>query len=492
MNVLKLSLRLNAVLRILLTACNIIIPIIVGPYIIRTLSKTSYDTYTKANVEVGLFLMLASVSIFTYGVRSISKIREKKEEVKKTFTEIFIYSFILTSLFTILYLLYVTLVGNHSGETIYYILMLQFIGSFVAVEWMNEAFEDYKFITIKSLLVKLAYIASIFIFVRSDNLISYTYIISFTFILDDLISFIYIYKKHGLTFKGLNLKKHLKPIILIFLISNISLMYMQADKLMLGLMLSDHAVTTYTIPSYIVVSIYNVILSIFIVAVPRLNDYFHNRSKEDFRKLYNEILRTFFIIFIPLIVFVFVLSDDIISLYTSSKYLESITPLKYFCIVIFLNATVYLQREGILYVFEKEKKIIKYNLLGGIINIGLNLLLYFLGVFNPTTAIITLGVSFLFLSVIMRMFVAREIDNKILLIDKQIIKYMLISVIVVLVDYLFSLIISNLLIRLIVVFIVFGIVYLLGLIITKDRILILNYKVGKKEILKIKDKFFKR
>ena len=36
--------------------------------------------------------MLAGVSIFTYGVRNLSKVRENKEEAKKTFTEIFIYS----------------------------------------------------------------------------------------------------------------------------------------------------------------------------------------------------------------------------------------------------------------------------------------------------------------------------------------------------------------------------------------------------------------
>ncbi|MCK9470857.1 MAG: oligosaccharide flippase family protein [Bacilli bacterium] len=488
----KISLRFNAILRILLTACNIVIPIIIGPYIIKTLSKTSYDTYTKANVEVGLFLMLAGVSIFTYGVRSISKIRENKEEVKKTFTEIFIYSFVLTSLFSILYLLYITFINNHSGETIYYILMLQFIGSFVSVEWMNEAFEDYKFITIKSLIVKVLYVSSIFTFIKSDNLISYTYIISFTFILDNLISFIYIYRKHSLSFKGLNLKKHLKPIILIFLISNISLMYMQADKLMLGLMLSDNAVTTYTIPSYIVVSIYNVILSIFVVAIPRLNDYYHNKSKDDFRKLYNEILRTFLIIFIPLIVFVFVLSDDIIILYTSSKYLESIIPLKYFSIVILLNATVYLQREGILYVFEMEKKIIKYNLIGGIINIGLNIVLYFLGLFNPITCIITLGFSFLFLNIIMRIFVLREIDNRIVLFDTQISKYIVLSIIVVLIDYFISLFIFNLLIKLIVCFVLFIIIYLLGLIITKDSIFRLNWKICLAEVRKMKDRLFKR
>lgn len=484
----KLSLRFNALLRIFHTAMNIIIPLIVGPYVIRTLSKTSYDTYTKAQVELQLFLMLAGVSIFSYGVRNLSKVRENKEEAKKTFTEIFIYSSILVGIFTLLYLLYVIFVNNNSGEAIYYILMLHFVGSLLTVEWLNEAFENYKFITFKSVLVKVFYVGLIFGFLREDNVIIYTYIVSIIFILDHLISFIYVIKKHGFCFKGINLKKHLKPIILIFLISNISLMYMQADKLMLGLLLSDSAVTTYTIPSYIVTSFYNVVISIFIVAIPRLNNYFQNKSKDDYTKLYNEVIRTFFIVFIPILVFIFVLSDEIIILYASGKYNESITPLKYFSLVIFLNATTYLQREGVLYVFEREKYIIKFNLIAGLINIISNLILYFLGLFTPTTAIITLGISFFFLTVIMRINVKREVNEKIKLIDLHTIKYFGFSLAVVLINFFIGLFISNMLIKLGLVLIVFFIIYLILLMISKDKILLINYKIIKEKFINKKSK----
>ena len=51
----KFSIRLNAVLKIFLSICNIVIPLLVGPYIIRMLSRTSYDIYTKASVELQLF-----------------------------------------------------------------------------------------------------------------------------------------------------------------------------------------------------------------------------------------------------------------------------------------------------------------------------------------------------------------------------------------------------------------------------------------------------
>lgn len=481
----KLSLRFNAILRIIHTAINIIIPIVVGPYVIKTLSKTSYDKYTKANVEVQLFLLLASVSIFTYGIRTISKIRENKEEAKKVFSEIFIYNIIITVIFFGLYCLYIYLFNNYSSDIIYFILSFQFIGSLITVEWFIEALENYKFITFKSIILKALYVISIFLFLREDNVLFYTIIISLTYIFDNLISFVYVIKKYGIKLKGLNLKKHLKKVVLVFLISNISLLYMQADKIMLGLMISDNAVTSYTIPSYIVTSIYNVIISIFVVAVPRLNNYYQNKSKEDFIKLYNEVIKTFFLIFIPILTFTFVLSEEIITFYTSSKYLESIILLKYFCLVIFLNATTYLQREGILYVFEKEKTIIKINLIGGIINILSNTILYFLKIFTPKTAIITLGISFLFLTIMMRINVRKMISKKIILIDRSIVMYFFISLLVVIINYIFGFVISNLLLKLIIVFGSFGLVYLILLIMIKDEIFLINYKILKNYLAKL-------
>src|SRR5690606_19734738 len=137
---------------------------------------------------------------------------------------------------------------------------------------------------------------------------------------------------------------------------------------------------------------------------------------------------------------------------------------------------------GILYIFEKESKIIKFNLIGGIINIGTNLILYFLGLFNPTTAIITLGTSFLFLRIMMRINVRKTINHKLALIDKDILKYMVVSLSVVVIDYFISNRVTNFFIRLIMIFGVFGIIYSVLLFSTTNDILLLNYKVIKNKI----------
>jgi len=446
------------------------------------LSRTSFDTYTKASVEIQLFLTLATLGIYTYGIRSISKIRQDKEKTKTLFTELFLIGLIFNVIFALFYLLYIRYINNHTGEAIYFILMVQFIGSSLYVEWMNEALEDYRFITIKSILVKILYISSIFIFVRSDNLISYGFIVSLAFVLESLLSFLYITFKNGVNFKKLNLKKHIKPLFLIFLITNISLLYVQTDKMMLGLLLSDSAVTTYTIPNYIVTAIYNVVLSILIVGIPRLNDLLNNKSEKDYVRLYNELIRAFSMIFIPILFFVFVTSEEIIVLYAAGKYNDSITPLKVFSVTIFINALLYIQREGVVYLYEKEKRIILYNLIGGVFNISSNFILYFTGLFTPINAIFTLFISYFIVSGLMRRYIHKEINKDIEFISRRVFYYFLFSIPIVIVDYFVSLLISSTFIRLITTSVVSAVIYVGLLYITKDQVFINNVKVTIKKI----------
>ncbi len=474
----KQSLRLNIVFKILLSICNIFIPLLVGPYIIRALSRTSYDLYTKASVEIQLFLTLATSAIYTYGIRSLSKLRDQKDKMKKQFFEIFFWELIFNAFFFFLYFLYTTFFNSHQNKAIYYVLMIQFVGSSLAVEWMNEALEDYRFITIKSLLVKGIYIAMIFIFVRGDNLISYGIVVSLAFVLENLFSFLYLIYKQGIKRKKLQLLNHIKGIFLAFLIVNISLLYVQTDKIMLASLISDSAVTTYTIPNYIVTSIYNVIISLFIVAIPRLNKLFTTKSYQEYHQLYNELSRAFLIIFIPILFYVFINSEAIIILYAAGKYNDCINPLKLYTIAIFFNALVFIQREGVLYILEKEKIIITYNLIGGLINLCSNFLLFALGLFNPTNAIITLIISYIIVAFLMKYQIKKNLSQDLHLISKPLFSYILFSLPIFLINYFLKKLSLSIINHLIFSLLIFIIIYLGFLFIFKDQVFLNNLKTS--------------
>ncbi|MDD3999664.1 MAG: oligosaccharide flippase family protein [Bacilli bacterium] len=484
----KISIRLNAIFKIILSICNILIPLFVGPYIIRMLSRSSYDIYTKASVEIQLFLALASSAIYTYGIRSVSKVREDKSEVKKVFTELFLISVLFNLFFSIMYLFYINYINNHQGEIIYYILLLQFLGSTFAVEWMNEAHENYRFITIKSLFVKVLYIVTVFFLIKGDNMALYGLIVSLTYVLESLISFLYIYRKNRLKIRKLNFKRHAKSILLAFLITNISLLYVQTDKIMLALLVSDAAVTAYTISNYIVTSIYNVVISIFVVAIPRLTNLLHEKKLKEYRILYNEIMQAFLMIFIPILFYVFLFSEEIIVLYAAGKYNDSIIPLKLFVIVIFFNALVFIQREGVLYLSEKERPIIICNLIGGVFNLIANLILYFLNSFNPVNAIVTLIVSYLIVTCLLRFYIKSKVSKEIKLVNKTILSYFLFSLSIIFIKKILSYFALNTLVLLVVALIMFIITYLLLLVLFKDQIFLNNFKTSIKKVKEYLDK----
>jgi len=481
------SLRFNAIMKIALSVLNIVIPIIVGPYIIRILNKESYDTFTKATVELQLFISLATLGVYTYGIRTISKIRREKDKIRTVYTELFLLGLIFNIFFLLLYLFYIRYINNHTGELIYLILMLQFIGSALNVEWLNEAMEDYRFIVIKSVIVKTLYVASIFNFVRSDNLIAYGLIVSVAYILENLLSFIYITKKNKITLRHLVLRKHLKPLLLIFLITNISLLYAQSDKMMLGLMISDHAVAVYTIPHYITTSVYNVVISIIVVSIARLCSLLNKDSDEEYLTLHNELVRSFYMVFIPILIFIFVGASDIIALYAAGKYNESIMPLKIFVWAVFFNSMVYIEREGVLYLFEKEKAIIICNLIGGLFNFGSNVVLYFLGLFNPTNAVISLGISFFMVAVIMRIYICK-INKRIEIVTLRSAAYLLFSLPLFLLDYLIALFVSGPLLRLLLLGVLGVPLYILLLVVSKDKIFINNMKTSANKLKELKIK----
>ena len=95
------------------------------------------------------------------------------------------------------------------------------------------------------------------------------------YVLESLISFVYLLRKNRMRLRGIKPLRPFRKLALAFLITNISLLYVQTDKIMLALLVGEAAVAAYTIPNYIVTSVYNIVISLFVVAIPRLTSLFH-------------------------------------------------------------------------------------------------------------------------------------------------------------------------------------------------------------------------
>ena len=88
----KKSLFKNTIYKSILSFVNIVVPILIGPYVTRLLDVELYGVYNAVYSDFQVFLTIAAFGIYTFGIREISKIRNDKNKVASLFSNLFLIS----------------------------------------------------------------------------------------------------------------------------------------------------------------------------------------------------------------------------------------------------------------------------------------------------------------------------------------------------------------------------------------------------------------
>lgn len=424
----KKTLFKNTIYKALLSFANIVIPLLVGPYIVKLLNVELYGAYNKVYADFQFFLTFASFGIYTYGIREISKIRDNKEKVSKLLSNLFLLSLLSNIFVGLIYFIYARLISSGITYTLYLVMLIQIVGNIFYIEFVNEALENYQFITIKTLIIKILYMLSLFIFVRKpDDVIIYSIIICLTVFLNNIVSFIYAKRRIKFDFSEIKFKKYLKPLFLVFVITNIDLLYSQLDKVMLGKFASDVAVTMYYIPYYIISTLAAIPYAIINVSIPRLSYLIENEGKQSYEATLNKSVSSLLFIILPMCLGVFVLAKEVVILYAGEKYISIISTLMLACIVKIVISVESTMVNLVMYPNNQEKKIVKFSLICGIMNLVFNTLLIFFKVFTPFNCMFTTGIVELSLCLLLFHYIKNKLKINYKLFTKQNILYLLLS-----------------------------------------------------------------
>lgn len=481
------SLFKNTIYKAILSLFNIVIPIIIGPYIVRLLDIELYGIYNKVFSEFQIFLTFASFGIYTFGVREISKIRDDKEKVAKLFSNLCLISFITNFIVMIIYIIYSLISSSGITTTIYLIMIIQIIGNIFYIEFVNEALENYRFITIKTIIVKLLYFLSLILFVRkSDDIIIYSVIICLTVFLNNIISFIYAKKHIKFNFEEIEIKKYLKPMFLILIIANADLLYSQLDRVMLGKLVSDVSVTYYYIPYFLVSTIAAIPYSIINVSIPRLTYMLKNKSKEEYKQQLNKTLSSLLFIIVPMCLGMFVLSKEIILIYAGEKYSFIYPILMLSCLIRISLSIESVFVNLVMYPNNQEKQILKICLSYGLLNLVLNSILVVLKIFTPFTALITTSVAELLYVLTQKIYAKKKLDIDLKIFENNK-RYFVLGLMFIPISLLIRMINLSFILNTIVIIIVCSLFYVGVLYLMKDENLLLILRKLKNKFVRCKN-----
>jgi O-antigen/teichoic acid export membrane protein len=419
----------NALYKMLLSVFNIIIPVIVGPYPLHVLGSELMGRVNFADSIYNYFFIFAGFGIYQYGLREISRVREDKAKLSKLFTSLFLLGLISSAISVSAFL--VISFAAYRNDNIYPILVMHSINLFANIfyaEWVNEALEKYDFITIKTVLVRSLYLVFLFTLVKtSKDYMSYVLISSLYLFINNFVSFLYIKKRIKFDFKNISLKGHIKFLIIGVIMANSSILYTQLDRFMLGEFVSKPSVAHYTMSQMLCHMVNTVVLAVIYVTVPRLSNYLGNNNEESYTALLNKVAKTYTAFLYPAAAGIFVLSSEIVHIYGGKDFLPAIPILKIFSVYIIFSGMQSIMYNQVIYVKRKERDLIKYTLMWGVINLGLNLLLLRFGWFNSVTAISSTLFSNAALAFTQYFYVRVRLKVKLQLFSMDNIKYLLIS-----------------------------------------------------------------
>lgn len=384
------SVKINIILNIMKTLLSIIFPLITFPYVSRILSTESIGKVQYSVSIVSYFLLLSSLGISTYAIREGASFRDDKEKLKKFCNEI--YSINLITTFVSYVLLLILLLFSKNLSRYYVLIMIQsltIIFTTLGVDWINSIYEDYLYITIRSLIVQILVLIFTFIFIRNpDDYNIYAIITVISATGANIFNLFYIRKKISLSITfNIDWKKHLKPILILFSSNLATTIYKDSDLTMLGIMCNDFVVGIYYFGSKIYQICKQLLNSALAVLIPRVSYYNKQNLIEKKDNLLNSMIKIMILVIPPIVIGMIMLRQEIVLLIGGEKYIQSSTTLGILSIALFFSVVANFFVNVILITHNEENKAMKATITAAFINFSLNL--FFIKFFGEKGAAMT-------------------------------------------------------------------------------------------------------
>lgn len=372
------SLKLNFVMNAALTMSSIIFPIVTFPYVSRILMPSGTGRVTFATSLISYFSIFAQLGIPTYGIRACAQVRDDRAKLSKTVHELLIINLIMSFFAYIFFgVALVTVPRLFEDRILYIIISSTILLNVIGMEWLYKGLEKYSYITIRSVIFKFIALIAMFVFVhKKDDYIIYGAISIFAASASNILNIIHARKYIDFSFIGhYDLRKHLKAVLVFFAMSCATTIYTNLDTVMLGFMKSDIDVGYYNAAVKIKVILVQVVASLGGVLLPRCSYYVEKGMWAEFKRICSKALNFVVVIALPLSVYFIIYAQDAIVFLSGAEYLGAIFPMKIIMpTLLFIGITNILGLQ-ILVPLGKERIVLYLEIAGAITDLLLNMIL---------------------------------------------------------------------------------------------------------------------
>lgn len=265
----------------------IIVPLITSAYVSRVLRPEGVGANAFTNSIIQYFILFASMGIGYYGNRQIAYVRDNRLKMAKTFWEIQIVKTIMTLVSIIafeVFLIFYTRQFNYMVAQSLNLLAVAF-----DISWFYEGIENFKVTVLKNSLVKIVSMVAIFVFIKGPyDVTLYIVVLALSTLLGNLTLWPDIYRDlPKVKVRSLNPWIHFLPMVELFIPQIATQVYVQLNRTMLGVMVSETASGYYQYSDNLIKLILALVTATGTVMLPHVaNAVSHGDMKKVNQMLY--------------------------------------------------------------------------------------------------------------------------------------------------------------------------------------------------------------
>ncbi len=372
-----MSLKKNFVYSSILTVSSYLFPLIVYPYVSRTLGLSNIGIVNFIDNLIYYFILISMMGITTVGVREIAATKCHPEKLSKTFMSLLSLTAIMTLIaIVILWIAMYTVSVLFPYRDMLYVGIIKLILNLFVIEWFFTGMEEFQYITNRSIFIKIVYAACVFLFIKEASDYKLYYILSVAMVgLNATVNIAYCTKFVRFTLKAINFRPYLKAFLIMGLYLLLTNVYTYLNPVWLGFVTNTDEVGYFTTATKLHTLIMAVLWSLSNILFPRVSNLLAEGKETEFWNKINTSFEAIFLFAFPTIVYLLVAGPELLHLIVGDGFEGAYLPLRIITPLVLIIGIEQILVIQILMALHNDSLVLLNSFIGALVAFLLNVLI---------------------------------------------------------------------------------------------------------------------
>lgn len=361
----------------ILTTANYIFPLIIFPYITRVLGVSKVGLCDFVDSIINYYCIFSMLGLTTVAVREIAGNKNDKAKMSKAFSSLLSLNVITTAIMIAALIVSIFLVPRFlENKQLMVVGIFKLLSKAFLIEWLYTGLEDFKYITVRSVIVRCIYVISVLVFVREEkDYVVYYALTTMTFVVNAVINTYYSKRFVKFSLSGVSFKPYWKPVLTLGVYAILTSMYTTFNVSYLGFVGGDEQVGYYSTAT----KLHGIILALFTaftgVMLPRMSSLLSEGNSDLFKSYIRKSIGILLAFAMPTMILCIIYADQIIRIIAGPGYEMAVPCMQIVMPLVFVVGYEQILVLQILTPLKRDTDILTNSIIGAVVGVLANIII---------------------------------------------------------------------------------------------------------------------